>query len=45
LRDTATQKVRVGRARDEEALIRQAATRFDEIGLAWHAAETRTLLG
>ena len=34
----------LGRVRDDGALLRQAATRFEEIGLAWHAAQTRDLL-
>ena len=34
----------LGVARDDPALIRRAATRFEELGLAWHAEDTRRLL-
>jgi hypothetical protein len=31
--------------RDDEALVAAAASRFDDLGLDWHAAETRRPLG
>jgi class 3 adenylate cyclase/tetratricopeptide (TPR) repeat protein len=34
----------LGYARGDEGLIRQAAQRFDEIGMTWHAARTRRLV-
>ena len=33
----------LGSARRDEALVAQAAERFDEIGLRWHADETRRI--
>jgi tetratricopeptide (TPR) repeat protein len=34
----------LGQVRDDEGLIEQAVRRFDEMGLSWYAAQTRTLL-
>jgi hypothetical protein len=34
----------LGQVRAERMLVEQAAARFDELGLAWHAEETRALL-
>ena len=34
----------LGVARADETLVRQAADRFEAIGLNWHAGETRKLL-
>jgi hypothetical protein len=34
----------LGFARGEEALVRQAIGRFDEVGMSWHAEDTRRLL-
>jgi class 3 adenylate cyclase/energy-coupling factor transporter ATP-binding protein EcfA2 len=34
----------LGAARRDESLIRRAAERFEELGLAWHAEDTRRLL-
>ena len=34
----------LGKAREDEEQIRRAAERFDAIGLAWHADQTRTML-
>ena len=34
----------LGVARNDPALIRRAAARFEELGLAWHAEDTRRLL-
>ena len=33
----------LGRVREDETLVEQAAARFEEMGLAWRAAETREL--
>ncbi|TMK77155.1 MAG: hypothetical protein E6G45_10640 [Actinobacteria bacterium] len=35
----------LGRVREDEQLIEQAVARFDAMGLAWHADQTRLLLG
>jgi class 3 adenylate cyclase len=34
----------LGFVREEAELVEQAAARFDDLGLAWHAAQTRALL-
>jgi hypothetical protein len=34
----------LGVARDDRALLRQALTRFEAMGLSWHAEQTRGLL-
>jgi class 3 adenylate cyclase/tetratricopeptide (TPR) repeat protein len=34
----------LGQVRSDEHLVEQAAARFDELGLAWHAKQTRALL-
>ena len=34
----------LGFARADDGLIEQAVERFEEMGLGWHAAETRKLL-
>ena len=34
----------LGQVRDDAGLIEQAARRFDEMSLSWHAAQTRALL-
>jgi class 3 adenylate cyclase len=35
----------LGLVRDDERLLGEAAVRFDSLGLAWHAGETRRLFG
>jgi class 3 adenylate cyclase len=35
----------LGVVREDDELVRQAAERFDALGLEWHAGETRALLG
>ena len=34
----------LGQARSQRGLVEQAASRFDALGLDWHAAQTRELL-
>jgi hypothetical protein len=34
----------LGSVREDEALLKEAADRFEAIGLDWHAAETRKLV-
>jgi hypothetical protein len=35
----------LGAAREDPALLEEAVVRFERLGLAWYAAETRRLLG
>jgi hypothetical protein len=34
----------LGRVRGDRALVESALARFEELGLRWHAEETRTVL-